>query len=310
MPRQAGFNDALAARHTGARIAATKADVIHGHGAKGGAYARLAGAAPATVRAYTPHGGSLHYDRSTLPGLFYLTLERALMRRGDLFLFESAYSADVFRAKIGQPEGLTRVVHNGVGPADFAPVPPASDASDLVFLGELRMLKGVDVLIEAVGLLRRQGQPVTATLVGDGPDAAALRAQVARLTLGDTIRFRSTMPARAAMALGRVMVVPSRAESLPYVVLEAAAAEKPLVATNVGGIPEIYGPLADALVPPGDAAALARTIAQRLDDPAASGTLAQQLRTRVASSFSLDAMVDGVLAGYEAAREQAKTTQR
>jgi glycosyltransferase involved in cell wall biosynthesis len=133
---------------------------------------------------------------------------------------------------------------------------------------------------------------------------------VARLTLGDTIRFRSAMPARAAMALGRVMVVPSRAESLPYVVLEAAAAEKPLVATNVGGIPEIYGPLADALVPPGDAAALARTIAQRLDDPAASGTLAQQLRTRVASSFSLDAMVDGVLAGYEAAREQAKTTQR
>ena len=51
------------------------------------------------------------------------------------------------------------------------------------------------------------------------------------------------MPARQALALGRVMVVPSRTESLPYIVLEAAAAGKPLIATKVGGIPEIYGPL-------------------------------------------------------------------
>ena len=58
------------------------------------------------------------------------------------------------------------------------------------------------------------------------------------------------MPARQAIALGRIMVVPSRAESLPYVVLEAAAAGMPLIATGVGGIPEIYGPLSDTLVPP------------------------------------------------------------
>ena len=58
------------------------------------------------------------------------------------------------------------------------------------------------------------------------------------------------MPARQAMALGKIMVAPSRFESLPYVVLEAAAAGKPLITTQVGGIPEIYGPLANTLVPP------------------------------------------------------------
>ena len=62
------------------------------------------------------------------------------------------------------------------------------------------------------------------------------------------------MPARAAFALGRLMVAPSRAESLPYIVLEAAAAAVPLITTNVGGIPEVFGPQAGRLVAPGDAA--------------------------------------------------------
>ena len=90
-----------------------RADVVHGHGAKGGAYARLARAARA-IRVYTPHGGSLHYRWSSPAGFLYLALERVLMRRTDLFLFESAYGRDVFRAKIGEPGALVRVVHNGV----------------------------------------------------------------------------------------------------------------------------------------------------------------------------------------------------
>jgi glycosyltransferase involved in cell wall biosynthesis len=144
---------------------------------------------------------------------------------------------------------------------------------------------------------------LTATLIGDGPEIDALHAQVERLGLNAAVRFRPAMPTRQAQALGTVMVVPSRAESLPYVVLEAAASGKPLIATNVGGVPEIYGPLSDTLVPPDDAPALARAIGQALDRPDQRSETARKLRERVAASFSVENMVDGVLEGYAAALE-------
>lgn len=296
--------DLPAVMHVTERIRETGADVIHGHGAKGGAYARLAIPGRRVVRAYTPHGGSLLLSHRNWSGRMYLTLERMLLLRPALYLFESAYSGRIFREKIGQPNGMVRVIHNGVSQAEFDPVTPMPDATDLVFIGEFRPVKGIDILIEAIASLHHAGRPVTATLVGSGPDEAALKAQVQRLSLDQAVRFMPAMPARAALTLGRVMVIPSRAESLPYVVLETAAAGKPLITTNVGGIPEIFGSLSYALVEAGNAGALADAIAQTLDDPAAAIALAAELRLRVASSFSVDAMVDGVISAYRQAMTQ------
>ena len=109
------------------------------------------------------------------------------------------------------------------------------------------------------------------------------------------------MPARRALALGRILVVPSRRESLPYVVLEAAAAGKPLIAVSVGGIPEIYGALARRWFHPTMPAALAKAIARSLDDPAAAADIARQLRERVAGEFSVNGMVAEVLEAYQSA---------
>ncbi|MEJ2435681.1 MAG: glycosyltransferase family 4 protein, partial [Pseudolabrys sp.] len=254
--------------------------------------------------------GSLLFGHDTWAGKFYLATERFLMPHGDLYLFESGYSEQIFRRKIGNPRGLVRVVHNGVSPAEFNPIPARDDASDLLFMGELRPIKGVDVLIEAIAILRREGCAVTATLVGSGPERKALEAQVARLGLGREICFKPAMPGHQALTLGRLMMVPSRSESLPYVVLEAAAAGKPLITTHVGGVPEIYGPLSDHLVPPQDAATLARTIAAALDDPAGTAETARLLRDRVAASFSVQAMVDGVLAGYRDALANLRAVGR
>jgi len=286
------------------------ADVLHGHGAKGGAYARLALTRKRAVRAYTPHGGSLLFSHDTLAGKLYLLSERLLMLRTDLFLFESIYSSDVFRQKIGDPGERLKIVHNGVSRGEFEPVTLAPDATDLIFIGELRPVKGIDVLIDAIARLHGAGRTVTATLVGDGPDRASLIAQAERLDLAQAIRFLPAMPARRAQALGRVMVVPSRAESLPYVVLEAAASAKPLIATRVGGIPEIYGPLTTRLIPPGDANALTAAIASSLDNPAEAADIAQKISARVAASFSCDAMVDGVMAGYRATLDRIVPSSR
>ncbi len=79
---------------------------------------------------------------------------------------------------------------------------------------------------------------------------------------------------------------------------------KPLITTKVGGIPEIYGPLTDTLVPPDDAPALAQAIARALDRPDERTETARKLRERVSASFSVENMVDGVLEGYAAALEK------
>lgn len=310
MRRHVGPGDLPALIHVMRRVAETKADVAHGHGAKGGAFARMALGSRRALRAYTPHGGSLLYSHDTFAGKFYLASERFLMLRGDLFLFESAYSAELFRRKIGTPKGLVRVVHNGVTQAEFENVATAPDATDLLFIGELRPVKGVETLIDAIARLNREGRSIGATLVGDGPSREALEAQVARLGLSSLVHFAGAMPAGRAQALGRVMVMPSLAESLPYVALEAAAAGIPLITTRVGGIPEIYGPLSDRLVPPQDSGMLAQAIAQALDRPDAAAAHAAELRKRVARYFSVDSMVEGVLTAYADGLERLRATGR
>ena len=79
--------------------------MLHGHGAKAGAFMRLRTASRDRIRVYTPHGGSLHYPLSTLKGNIYARVERALMNDTDLFLFESAFARDTYQRTIGTPEG-------------------------------------------------------------------------------------------------------------------------------------------------------------------------------------------------------------
>src|ERR1700741_5095429 len=256
MSRHLGLRDVTAVRRVAQVIASSGADVIHGHGAKGGAYARLVGTR--ALRAYTPHGGSLHFDPRSPIGFVSLPLERALLGRTDLILFESAYARDVYHARIGTPAASVQVIHNGVAAAELAPVTPAVDASDVVFVGELRRLKGVDVLIEALSVLGAERRPVSATIVGSGPEGAEF--QTLARARGVAATFPGALPARDAFARGRLLVVPSRAESLPYIVLEAAAAGIPMLTTNVGGIPEIFGPYCMQLLPAGDVPTLAAAI--------------------------------------------------
>jgi glycosyltransferase involved in cell wall biosynthesis len=168
----------------------------------------------------------------------------------------------------------------------------------------LRTLKGVDVLIEALALLARSGPPITATIVGSGPDAVAFASLAQSRGLVSQVKFPGAMPARQAFMLGRVLVVPSRAESLPYIVLEGAAAGMPMLATNVGGIPEIFGTHSAHLLPPGDAPALAQAIHAALSDPAAGRIVAGALRERVQAEFSADVMTDAVIAAYQSAINQ------
>ena len=170
--------------------------------------------------------------------------------------------------------------------------------TDVVYVGEFRHIKGADLLIDAVARLRADGRSVTLTLAGDGEEIGSLKAQVEMHGLGGAVRFIGHVKARFGFCRGSLLVVPSRGDSMPYVVIEAAAAGIPMVAANVGGIPEIFASHADALFAPNNIGAMADAIKLALEDPATALTRAKSLRERVLVHFSQKAMVEGVLAGY------------
>lgn len=273
-------------------------DVLHGHGAKAGAFVRLKGKSQKTIRVYTPHGGSLHYPPNTLKGALYARLERALMNRTELFLFESAFARDTYEHVVGKPAGLVRCVFNGVTASEFDPVPVAEDATDLVYVGEFREIKGADLLIQAVARLRADGKPVTLTLAGDGEEMENLKALIKKLNIEDAVRFIGHVKARYGFSKGRLLVVPSRGNSMPYVVIEAAAAGIPMIAASVGGIPEILGPHTSGLFVANSVGALADAIETALGDIDAARESSRSLRERIFVHFSQKAMVEGVLDGY------------
>jgi glycosyltransferase involved in cell wall biosynthesis len=290
--------DVLVWAHFMRLIRRLKPDVLHGHGAKAGAFVRMKTRSKRFIRVYTPHGGSLHYPLSTFKGAFYSRLERALMNNTDLFLFESVFARDTYQRMIGTPAGLVRCVFNGVTAEEFDPIAKAADATDIVYVGEFRHIKGADLLVDAVARLHADGKPVTLTLGGDGEELEAIKAQIQKRGLNDSIRFIGHVKARYGFSKGGLLVVPSRGDSMPYVVIEAAAAGIPMVAANVGGIPEIFGSHTDALFAPSDVGAMADAIATSLNDPAAALARASSLRERISQHFSQKAMVEGVLAGY------------
>ncbi len=293
--RLPGMGDISGARQAMVYARRLKPDIIHCHGAKGGLYGRLAARMLGIPSVYTPHGGSLHYEWASPAGAVFLSAEKALAAIGGGIHFVCAFERDAFAAKIGLGRKRHAVIHNGLWPDEFTPAEPAADAADLLFLGDMRMLKGVDVLLAALASLNEQRR-TTACLVGDGPDLEAFRAQAKTLGLSEVVRFPGRMGAREAFRLGRILVMPSRAESFPYVVLEACAAGVPLIASRVGGIPEVLDP--GTLVPPGDVEALTQRIASAMADPQAVATSAQGTRERLRRDFGAQAMAQSILKFY------------
>jgi len=298
MSRQPGIGDASTLRSVIKIARALDLDVLHGHGAKGGAYARLAKIRLDKVKVfYTPHGGSLHFKPGTAAGSVYLVLERAMRRLTDGLIFESDFARQAYARLAGAGGPPQRVIPNGLRPEDFAARPPAPDAANFLFIGELRALKGVDLLLAALARIVVT-HPVRAVIVGGGPDADTFKAQARSLGLDLHVTFPGAMPAHDAFPLGHCLVVPSRAESFPYVVLEAGAAGKPLIATNVGGIPEIVAGTRTELVAPDSVDALVGAMTDVLADPDGALSRAAELRDVVARKFTVATMTDAVLDFY------------
>jgi glycosyltransferase involved in cell wall biosynthesis len=298
MPRTLGFADFTTPYRIRKLGRELHVDVMHGHGAKGGLGARF-GRSRGQASLNTPHGGVLNYKPGSVAGQFFRNAERNIGLITDAYIFESAYAQRAFHQQVGEPPCREAVIHNGLAPSEFEPVPLDPDANDFVFIGEFRDVKGIPVLIEALEtLLRPDGRPATIAMAGGGPDFAMWQGRIAERGLTGRIELLGVRPAREALRRGNVLVVPSLAESLPYVILEGTAAGRQVISTTVGGIAEIFGPTAGSLVPPNDVRALRSAMQRALDDPMAAQTEADQRLEFIRPRFSIAHMTDQIEALY------------
>ncbi|WP_417720649.1 glycosyltransferase family 4 protein [Salipiger sp.] len=179
------------------------------------------------------------------------------------------------------------IIHCGIDPARYAP--PDHAAKRLLFVGRLAGVKGVPILLDAVDALRGRHPDLRLTLIGDGPDRAALESRAAGS--GDHVRFlgyRSQDEVAEALRDTDVFVLPSFAEGVPVVLMEAMAAGLPVVTTRIAGVPElVHHGETGLLVAPGDAAALTGALDRLLSDPAERAAMGAAGRAIVAADFDI-----------------------
>ena len=199
------------------------------------------------------------------------------------------------------------VIHSAVTTLDVVAAPDAARMLSRVeraarpriaVIGRLSPEKGADLFVRAAALLQARNVPFSAFLAGDGPERPGLEALAASLGVGDRVQFLGHVADIAELYDHiELLVIPSRSEGLPSVLLEALAADVPVVATRVGAIPEVLRtPGAGVLVTPGSPDALADGVVAALssrDDPAASAA-----RAAAARAFSQERRADALLALY------------
>jgi glycosyltransferase involved in cell wall biosynthesis len=281
-------------------------DVVHTHGYRvevvdAGVAHRLGIPTVATVHGFT--GGDWK-------NRLYQRLQRRVLRRFEAVVAVSRPLAGAL-ARAGVPAERLHVVRNawpeggdGKGEGEGEPPLPRDRARRLLdvspeqfhigWVGRLTAEKGADVLIAALDSLR--DVPLVVSVLGDGRLRPRLETQAARRGLGDRVRWFGNLPAaRQLFSAFDVFVLSSRTEGTPIVLFEAMAAGAPIVATDVGGVPDVVSSKEALLVPPEDPASLAEAVRRVYADPTATALRARAARRRLEREFALEPW----LASYE-----------
>lgn len=277
-------------------IRAAQPDIVHTHTSKAGFLGRLAARSAGTPHVvHTPHGHIFHGYFSGLSTRAFVALERRAARWTDrIITLSDEEAADHLRCGIGRSEQFV-TIPSGVDLAAVtaAPVVRLSPGGPVVgTVARLVPVKGLQDLVDAVPAILRRFPTAGVLLVGDGELRPALEAKARDRGVLDRVTFagfREDVP--SAIAGMDVFVLPSLNEGMGRVLVMAMALGKPIVATRVGGVPELLGQgEAGILVPPGDATAIADAVNALLADPRRAGALGEAGRRR-ALGYSAEAMI-------------------
>lgn len=184
-----------------------------------------------------------------------------------------------------------KIVHCGVEPELFNPVTHAGEGNRLLYVGRLSAAKGLPVLLESLVSLRSQFPQLRLTVVGDGEDRAELEALTQKLGLAEMVNYvgyQSQAEVRDVMQQTDVFVLPSFAEGVPVSLMEAMAAQVPVVTTRIAGISELVEDgVSGYLVPPGNQTALREAIANLVTQPERRNSFGQAGRAKVEREFDV-----------------------
>ena len=283
---------AASARHVGSVCAEERPAVAHAFTAPAAAAALSHAPVVASVVGWAPDKSPEHR-----------AMDAAILERCRLVTVVSEAVARDLRAA-GLIREDTELVHNGVAVGAPASVRVATVPSDPPVVGVMAQLierKGVDVLLDAVARVART-TPCRLVVAGTGVEEPRLRAQAERLGLDASVAWVGRCSLDRFFSDVDFVVVPSRSDALPMVLLHSMASGRAVIASRVGGIPEA---LRDGehglLVEPGDPAGLAHAIETTVRHPDAAGARARAARARITECFSRDVMIRRYLDCYRRA---------
>jgi len=240
----------------------------------------------------------------------YILVDRVLRRRTHRFIVNAEAVGRMLAAREGVPRDRIELIYNGVDLAHWDPSKRDGVVRETLGLrgerpligivGRLAPVKDHETFLRAAALLVRAMPQAQWVIVGEGPLRDSLERLRRALQLESCVHF---MGAHARMedvyvALD-VVVVSSRYEGCSNVILEAMAMGKPVIATSVGGNPELITPRTGVLVPPGDPQRLAQAMITLLNDPPRARDLGAAARREVEARFSLARMIDATQRCYE-----------
>lgn len=289
-------------------------EIVHTHTAKAGALGRIAALAvrPRPLIVHTYHGHVLegYFGRAVTAG--YRLVERILARVSDrLVAVSDATVEDLVRLGVAPRERFV-VIRLGFDLDELLALPEKRDdearaalgvgAEDIVltFVGRLAPIKRVDVLLHAVADAVAAVPQLRLLVVGDGALRGDLEATADTLGIADRVSFLGFRYDLASIAAATdIAVLSSDNEGTPVALIEAAAAARPAVSTDVGGVGEIVRPDSGRLVPRGDAAAMSRALVELATDPALRRVLGQAAREHVRERYRSDRLVADVATLYD-----------
>jgi glycosyltransferase involved in cell wall biosynthesis len=299
-------------RLLGALIARVNPQLVHTHGYRADVIAGALARAHHIPTVSTVHGftGGGRRDR------LYERIQCLALRRANAVIAVSKPLAE-YLAGVGISRDKIHCVPNAFMPPLTSPARSAArerlgiarEALVAGWVGRLSREKGADVMLDALAQVNASWQ---LSIIGDGPERNALQQQAANLGIADRITWHGLVEnAGSLLTAFDAFVLSSRTEGTPITLFEAMHACVPIVATRVGGVPDIVSPSHAILVPTEQPGAIARALAEVVNEPSAAARRSVLARERLLQSFGTAGWLDAIDAVYQAAfRSNSNTAKR